>query len=341
MIRFLFSLFVSLGGLTAAAAQPLVTPAELAARLGDSKLRIVDIRESQENRSAEILLTTSVTSAGAQHAPYSKWRGPAESPGRLPALDSLTALIQQLGIDRTTPVVVVYEGKNSTDFGSAARVYWTLKTAGVATLSVLNGGMTAWRAAGLPVSTETSVRRAVEFPVHAGPALDCDARRSRASRRQSLRAFARRAARGLFRGRGAARGRQNARDDRRREERQSRRLVFEGRQVAAQRTTSSASRSRRALVRRDQPTISFCNTGHWAATTWFVLVGAARPGQRQAVSRIGSRLVQCRTGDGQRSKPAAAILAAAESRQRCAVMDTRDGCSIGNQRGRRNVFDSR
>ena len=99
MIRFLFSLFVSLGCFTAVAAQPLVTPAELAARLGDSKLRIVDIREGQVGGKSAYDLGHI---AGAQHAPYSKWRGPAESPGRLPALDSLTALIQQLGIDRKT-----------------------------------------------------------------------------------------------------------------------------------------------------------------------------------------------------------------------------------------------
>jgi thiosulfate/3-mercaptopyruvate sulfurtransferase len=24
-------------------------------------------------------------------------------------------------------------------------------------------------------------------------------------------------------------------------------------------------------VQTDQPTVSFCNTGHWAATNWFVL----------------------------------------------------------------------
>ena len=161
MIRWLRWFFLPLIGVgaTAAVAQPLVTPAELAARLGDPQLRVIDIREGNgSNRQFGHI-------ASAQHAPYAQWRGPAESPGKLPTPDALTALIQTLGIDRTTPVVVVYEGIDSTDFGSAARVYWTLKAAGVPTLSVLNGGMTAWRAAGLPVSSEASVRAPSNFQV--------------------------------------------------------------------------------------------------------------------------------------------------------------------------------
>ena len=131
-------------------------------------MRIVDIREDKIDGKSTYELGHIV---GAQHAPYAKWRGPAENPGKLPTIDALTALIQSLSIDRTTPVVVVYEGIDSTDFGAAARVYWTLKAAGVSTLSVLNGGMTAWRAAGLPISTETSVRTPSSFQAALDPRL--------------------------------------------------------------------------------------------------------------------------------------------------------------------------
>ena len=208
--------------------------------------------------------------AGAQHAPYAKWRGPAESPGKLPTDRCANGADTALGIDRTTPVVVVYEGMDSTDFGSAARVYWTLKAAGVSTLSVLNGGMTAWRAAGLPVSTETSVRAPSSFQVTLDPRLI-------ATRDEVAQVVSNRSARLLdtrpaayFAGRNATYRRQDAGDDRRRKERQSRGVVHEGRQAAADRR----HQARRATDRRatlDQPTISFCNTGQWAATTWFVL----------------------------------------------------------------------
>ncbi len=265
MIRVLFSLLVSFGS-AALAAQPLVAPAELAMKLGDSRLRIIDIREGTvEGKSAYEVEHI----AGAQHAPYAKWRGPMESQGKLPATETLTALIQQLGIDRTTPVVVVYEGEDSTDFGSAARVYWTLKAAGVSTLSVLNGGMTAWRAARLPVSTETLVRAPSGFQV----ALDS---RLIATRDDVAQAMRNRSARLL-------------------DTRPAEYFVGETRHTAAKTpgTIVGAKNmshevwfakdakllpvhdikrvAQQAGVHTDQPTISFCNTGQWAATTWFVL----------------------------------------------------------------------
>ena len=168
VIRLLFSSLALFVSAAAIAAQPLVTPAELAGQLGDSRLRIVDIRDGKvEGKTAYEIGHI----AGAQHAPYAKWRGPKDSPGKLPPTAALTSLVQQLGIDDKTPVVVVYEGKDSTDFGSAARVYWTLKAAGVPKLSILNGGMTAWRAAGLPVVTSTTARAPSSFQAALDPRL--------------------------------------------------------------------------------------------------------------------------------------------------------------------------
>ncbi|MEO8186927.1 MAG: sulfurtransferase [Burkholderiaceae bacterium] len=270
VMLWLLSLLLSLASASAIAAQALVTPTELAAKLGDSRLHIVDIREDKIDGKSTYELGHI---AGAQHAPYAKWHGPAESPGKLPTADALTALIQRLGIDRTTPVIVVYEGMDSTDFGSAARVYWTLKAAGVSTLSVLNGGMTAWRAAGLPVSTETSVRAPSSFQVMLDPRLI-------ATRDEVAQAVSNRSARLLdtrpaayFAGQtrhavakkpGTIVGAKNV----------SHEVWFtkdgqllptdDIKQVAQQAGVWSETMSA-------QPTISFCNTGHWAATSWFVL----------------------------------------------------------------------
>ena len=262
----LLSVLLALASMSAIAAQPLVTPAELAAKLGDSTLRIVDIREDKIDGKFTYELGHI---AGAQHVPYAKWRGPAESPGKLPTIDALTTLIQSLGIDRTTPVVVVYEGMDSTDFGSAARVYWTLKAAGVSTLSVLNGGMTAWRAAGLPESAETSVQARSNFQVALDPRLI-------ATRNEVSQAVANRSARLLdtrpaayFAGEtrhaaakkpGTIVGAKNV----------SHEIWFT--QDAKLLPTDDIKRvAQQAGVHADQPMISFCNTGHWAATNWFVL----------------------------------------------------------------------
>ncbi len=58
----------------------------------------------------------------------------------------LEKLIGELGIDEDDHVVMVPAGVSFTDFGAAARVYWTLKVAGLTNASVLDGGYEAWSA---------------------------------------------------------------------------------------------------------------------------------------------------------------------------------------------------
>ena len=265
MIRLLFSLLIALG-CASAMAQPLVAPADLAAKLNDSRLRIVDIREGKVGDKSIYELGHI---AGAQHAPYAKWRGPAESPGRLPTTDALTTLIQHLGIDRSTPVVVVYEGKNSTDFGSAARVYWTLKAAGVPTLSVLNGGMTAWRTASLPISTAALVLAPSKFEVALDPRLI-------ATRDEVAQVVANGSAR-LIDARPAA----FFAGETRHSAAKAPGTIVGAKNVSHEVWFTKDAKilpaddlkrvARETGVEAGQPTISFCNTGHWAATNWFVL----------------------------------------------------------------------
>src|SRR3546814_6839322 len=86
---------------------------------------------------------------GALSAPDAQGRGPADNPGQLPPTDKLAELVRNLGVDKDSHAVVVSSGANSTDFGSSARVYWTLKYLGLSELSILNGGVKAWADAGL------------------------------------------------------------------------------------------------------------------------------------------------------------------------------------------------
>jgi len=270
-------LFISVFGLLAAllvlpalpahAEQPLMTPAELAARLGDARLRIVDIRSGNFAKSANGIEHI----AGAQSAPYPQWRGPKDSPGKMPTSAALTTLIQRLGIDESTPVVVVYEGTDSTDFGSAARVYWTLKAAGVPALSVLNGGMVAWRAAGLPLvagSAESTAQTPSKFQVH----LDQRLIASRDEVAQAVRTgsatlldtrpsafFTGEARHPAAKAPGTIVGAKNV----------SHEVWFT--QAALLPPADIKRVAQQFAVQTDQPVISFCNTGHWAATNWFVL----------------------------------------------------------------------
>ena len=206
--------------------------------------------------------------AGALSAPYAQWRGPKDNPGGLPDAAKLTALIQSLGIDAAVPVVVVYEGSDATEFGAAARVYWTLKAAGLTRLAILNGGMKAWLAAGQPVTTE------VRTVAPSGYAVRWDARliatqdevAQASGSRQLIDArpasyFQGEAKHTAARTPGTLIGAKNVAHD----------VWFIGETATMQSPADVRNVAAQAGIETTQPTVSFCNTGHWAATNWFVL----------------------------------------------------------------------
>lgn len=114
----------------------LQTPAEVAA-LDPAEVLILDIRGPTVYSGGHV--------KGAVNAPYPMWRGPADNPGRRLSDDQLTEVLRSIGAEKDKPTVVTYGGKNDTDFGAAARVYWTLKSAGIEQVAILNGGLRAWR----------------------------------------------------------------------------------------------------------------------------------------------------------------------------------------------------
>ncbi|GAB4467244.1 MAG: rhodanese-like domain-containing protein [Burkholderiaceae bacterium] len=251
-----------------ACAGPLVTPAELAAQSNDPRLRIVDIRDGKDDAGATPYAKGHI--AGAVHAPYAQWRGPADNPGKLPDEAALTRLVQRLGIDRDTRAVVVYEGRDSTDFGAAARVYWTLKAIGVRRPAILNGGLKAWQAAGLPLTTEPAQVAPSNFVAKLDPGLV--ATRAEVERivaeRSAVLLDARPAA--FFEGEkrhaaakvpGTIVGAKNVDNA----------VWFKPGSAAVVDADEAARIAQRHGVDASRPTISFCNTGHWAATNWFVL----------------------------------------------------------------------
>ncbi len=274
MRRFTASLILAsaLGlGLPAAFAAPLVEPAELAARLNDPAVRIVDVRDGRNEAGKTPYELGHLP--GAVHAPYSQWRGPKENPGALPDAARLTQLIQRLGLDRDTEAVLVYEGRDATDFGSAARVYFTLKAAGLDKLSILNGGMKAWRAAGKPVSTEAAsvkpsgyvarlderliaTRQEVEEAVKSKSATLIDARPPVFFQGETRHAAAKAP--------GTIEGAKNVSH-----------AVWFGKDSSALLPADEIRRIAQSNGIAPTPqggqTVSFCNTGHWASTNWFVL----------------------------------------------------------------------
>lgn len=241
---------------------PLLTPAELVGILeaeGDA-VRVLQVNASHGDGYIP----------GAVRAPYAEWRGPDENPGALPELAQFHAILERTGIEADTPVVVVHAGANTTDFGSAARVYWTLKSLGVEDLAILNGGLAGWKAAGLPVEGDEGG----VFPSAWTPELSDAWRVTSAELREMIDrgevaslVDARPPAffegflwHDAAAGPGTLPGSSNLNHE----------IWFDesGRMVDAERAREIAE----ATGQTDAPlTVSFCNTGHWAATNWFAL----------------------------------------------------------------------
>lgn len=262
MIRLLCLIALWTLSLVAAAAQPLLAPDELKALLDNPRVRVIDIRDGASYAREHI--------PGALSAPYGTWRGPATNPGELPALPKLEAQLQKLGLGPDTHAVVVSSGADATDFGASARVYWTLKYLGLTELSVLNGGMKAWSGAGLPQNNAAvavapssyvpkvdarllASRDEIAALVGSGKATLVDARPA-AFYRGEVRHQAATVP-------GTVKGAVNVEHATWFKPGSSAMISpDEAKKAAAGKPLDAA-----------KETVSFCNTGHWAATNWFAL----------------------------------------------------------------------
>lgn len=247
---------------SAHAAEPLLTAQAVQASLASPQTVVLDIRDPKSYAAGHI--------AGALNAPYGSWRGPASNPGELPSIENLTKLVQRLGLTPDTHIIVTSSGKDDTDFGAAARVYWTLKVLGLQKLSILNGGLKAWQAAGYALDNQTvnvqtssfvptinqrmiATRDEVAAKVQAGQAQLVDARPA-AFFEGSTRHTAAKVP-------GTLKGAVNVEHS----------TWFEPNSSAVVSASEAKKLVASTSLNTDQDTVSFCNTGHWAATNWFVL----------------------------------------------------------------------
>jgi len=137
-------------------AEPLVTVQWLNEHLTDADLVVLDIRSAIDGGGAQAYAAAHIPKS--VHTDYDKagWRVTRNNvPFMVPTVPELEKLIGDLGIDEDSHVVIVPAGVNVLDFGSATRTYWTLKYVGVKNVSILDGGVAAWREARLPVETGT------------------------------------------------------------------------------------------------------------------------------------------------------------------------------------------
>jgi thiosulfate/3-mercaptopyruvate sulfurtransferase len=245
-----------------AAAGPVVKPGELKPLLGQDDVRVLDIRTEEDYAAGHI--------PGAVNTPYGAYRGPQDNPGALPPEARLTALLRKAGITADTRVIVAHAGTDHADFGSAARVYWTLKAGGLSRLAILDGGTLGWKAAGGELVTVAPAVAETGFTYHYNKAMIAQTQELAAAidaGKAPVLVDARPAA--FFRGeqRADAAARYGTLPGARSLDNAS---FFN----ADGKTLKSAGELLQAVREAgvaDKEAVAFCNTGHLAATDWFVL----------------------------------------------------------------------
>ena len=257
---------------TAATAQPLVDVDWVAGNLDNENVVLIDLRNKIDRGSYETYLDGHIPSS--LHSDYLKdgWRvGRDDVVGLLPTEAEFEALARKLGVSAGSHVVLIPAGVNSTDFGSSARAYWTFKVFGHYKVSILNGGYAAWVAA-YPGQIETGA------PVAPAPG-DFVARfqpQGYVSMEQVAALVESKGKTTLLDGRNEAQFYGEAKHPK-----ATNPGRIPGAQMLFQETAYDVETNKLksvdelqtlyAAVDAGQPVISYCNTGHWAATNWFVL----------------------------------------------------------------------
>lgn len=142
------------------ATQPLVETDWLVAHLDDPDLRIIDMRWRGDDSGRQRYLRGHIP--GAIHLDWHlDLNGGAADDLLLPP-DRLAALLGANGIGHDTRVVAYAE----TDHSGAARLWWALRYHGHRQVAVLNGGISRWRAQGLPLTVEVTQPAPASFTPH-------------------------------------------------------------------------------------------------------------------------------------------------------------------------------
>ena len=241
---------------------PLVDVSDLSASLDTVSPILLDIRNKGYDDSHV---------DGALWAPYKIFRGPKNNPGSLVDIETLEANLELLGLQYNKPIVIISEGDTNTDFGAAARVYWTLKSTGFKDLSILNGGRVAWKTAKLPLNNkvETAIPSNLELSFNDKWFADTNQVASIVQENSSgklvdarlIEFFEGDRSHGAAKYPGTLPGAIN----------HSYASFFEKDSAAISPIRDANSLKSALGLEGDEEVVSFCNTGHWAATHWFAL----------------------------------------------------------------------
>lgn len=191
---------------------------------------------------------------------------------RVPDAAQVQALMRESGLRKGRPIVITSIGEAPFEIEEAARLYWTLKLYGADALAVLDGGNAAWLQAGQPISTAASKPAAGDW--EAGPlrshmlAEVADVEQAIKAKVQIVDARPLPQFLGLSFKRpsvmagGHLPGARNLPTD----------VRFRAQGVAQHFLTTDEYRGVFAAqsIVVDRPTVTYCNTGHMAAGSWFI-----------------------------------------------------------------------
>jgi thiosulfate/3-mercaptopyruvate sulfurtransferase len=140
----------------------LISASELASHIDDSNWVVVDCRHDLVNLAAgregyavghlphAVFADMETELSGAKRGPDGAFRGRHPLPGR----DAFIETLRGWGVNDTTQVVA-YDAHGGM---YAARLWWMLRWVGHEAVAVLDGGMAAWQAAGLPLTGEVQAK---------------------------------------------------------------------------------------------------------------------------------------------------------------------------------------
>jgi thiosulfate/3-mercaptopyruvate sulfurtransferase len=131
----------------------LITPRQLAARLEERDLAVIDCRFelARPHWGREAYASARIPHAQYAHLDHDLSGKVAASTGRhpLPPVDEMAARLAQWGIDAQVQVVAYDQSSGA----HAARLWWLLRWLGHTRVAVLDGGLAAWQEQKLPLDT--------------------------------------------------------------------------------------------------------------------------------------------------------------------------------------------
>ncbi|MGE5468746.1 MAG: sulfurtransferase [Ignavibacteria bacterium] len=265
---------------------PVVDSAWLARNIGD--VQVVDVRsnprtyttpaqfETDKKTGKKTLVEVGGHIEGSLLVPFGQIRAERVENGlkigyMIPEKSAFEKLMQSAGLTAGKPIVLVPIGQGAQDVDEALRLYWQMKYFGEDQVAVLNGGMASWLAEGReavvtpPAQTIGSWRAAAERKELAASSEEV----ATAAERQIQLVDSRPGAQFLGLSKqpyvaafGHIKGARSVTPD----------LLFRSEGPAVKFYSPETYRAIYAAngLRPEAPSVTYCNSGHLAAGTWFI-----------------------------------------------------------------------